>query len=94
MKATPLSLQFDLTSTPIPPSLSSSLPTHLRLHHHADGAHAGYTLDDVVLLSRLSVPAQRETMLSVFARIARRIARMKTGETAEGMSELEDKKED
>jgi hypothetical protein len=33
-------------------------------------------------------------MLSVFARIARRIARMKTGETAEGMSELEDKKED
>ena len=47
MKATPLSLQFDLTSTPIPPSLASSLPTHLRLHHHADGAHAGYTLDDV-----------------------------------------------
>ena len=88
------SLRFDLTGTPIPPSLSSSLPTHLGLHHHADGAHAGYTLDDVFLLSRSSVPAQRATMLGVLARIARRIARMKTGETGEGMSELEGKEEE
>lgn len=89
----PPSLRFDLTGAPISPSMSSSLPTHLGLHHHADGEHAGYTLDDVFLLSRSTVPAQRATMLSVLARIARRIAKMRKGEV-DGMSEVEGKEEE
>lgn len=67
------SLRFDLTGTPIPASVSTTLPTHLGLHHHAEGTHAGYTLDDLFLLSRSSVPAQRTTMLDVLGRIARKL---------------------
>lgn len=90
---TPSSLRFDLTGKPVPPSLSSELPTHLGLHHHAEGEHAGYTLDDVFLLSRSSVPAQRATMLGVLARIAQRIARLKHGEV-EGMGDFLGKEEE
>ncbi|KAI0251104.1 hypothetical protein BJV78DRAFT_1282814 [Lactifluus subvellereus] len=50
-------LRFDLHGAPIPPTLSATLPTHLGLHHHAEGAHAGYTLDDIFLLARSTVPA-------------------------------------
>ncbi|PBK94668.1 hypothetical protein ARMGADRAFT_1011591 [Armillaria gallica] len=35
--------------------LRSTLPTHLGLHHHAEGSHAGYTLDDVFLLTRAAM---------------------------------------
>ena len=67
------SLRFDLTGTPIPPDLASTLPTHLGLHHHAEGTHAGYTLDDLFLLSRSTVPAQRASMLDILRRIAKRL---------------------
>ncbi|KAJ3518188.1 hypothetical protein NLJ89_g32 [Agrocybe chaxingu] len=69
------SLRFDLHGDPIPPSISLKLPTHLGLHHHAEGSHAGYTLNDVILLCRSTAPSQRTTMLGVLARITRRIAR-------------------
>lgn len=68
-------LRFDLTGTAIPAAVSMTLPTHLGLHHHADGTHAGYTLDDLFLLSRSSVPAQRTTMLDVLGRIARKLGK-------------------
>jgi RNA polymerase II-associated protein 1 len=87
------SLRFDLTGKPVPASLSSKLPTHLGLHHHAEGQHAGYTLDDVFLLSRSSVPAQRATMLGVLARIAQRISRLKHG-GVDVMDELLGKEEE
>ncbi|KAK7439312.1 hypothetical protein VKT23_017536 [Stygiomarasmius scandens] len=58
-------LRFSLTGHPISPSLSLKLPTHLGLHHHSEGIHAGYTLDDVFLLSRSTVRMQRAGMLSV-----------------------------
>jgi len=35
-------VRFDLDGKPIPAELSSSLPTHLGLHHHAEGEHARY----------------------------------------------------
>ena len=86
-------LRFDLHANPIPPSLSLSLPTHLGLHHHAEGTHAGYTLDDIFLLSRSTVPAQRATMLGILGGIARRLANLKTG-TIDGMEELVGKEEE
>jgi hypothetical protein len=90
---TPTPLRFDLTGTPIPLSLTSTLPTHLGLHHHSDGAHAGYTLDDIFLLSRSTVPAQRATMLGVLAGIARRLSNsLRTGDQT--MSELEGREEE
>ena len=83
-------LRFDLHANPIPPSVSLSLPTHLGLHHHAEGTHAGYTLDDIFLLSRSTVPAQRATMLGVLAGIASKLANVKTV----GMEELVGKEEE
>ncbi|KAL4080602.1 hypothetical protein J3A83DRAFT_4366967 [Scleroderma citrinum] len=62
--------RFDLNGALIPPSLSEALPSHLGLHHHAEGSYAGYTLEDILLLSRSSVPAQRASMLGVLAKIA------------------------
>ncbi|KAH9922029.1 hypothetical protein B0H21DRAFT_766415 [Amylocystis lapponica] len=84
----PTTLRFDLSGTPIPPGLSSTLPTHLGLHHHADGAHAGYTLDDVFLLSRSTVPAQRASMLGILSGIARWLAKGRNGEASESIPEL------
>ena len=64
-------LRFDLTGTPLLPSVSLSLPTHLGLHHHAEGSHAGYTLDELLLLTRSSVSAQRSAVLEVLGRLVR-----------------------
>ena len=61
--ATPL--RFDLTGTPIPTSVCLRLPTCLGLHHHAEGSRAGYTLDELLSLTRSSVSAQRSTVLEV-----------------------------
>ena len=87
------SLRFDLQGNPIPPSVSLSLPTHLGLHHHAEGDHAGYTLDDIFLLSRSTVPAQRATMLGILVRITRRLANVKIG-IIDGMDEIVGKEEE
>ncbi|KAF7798272.1 hypothetical protein EIP86_009489 [Pleurotus ostreatoroseus] len=80
-------LRFDLSGTPIPPDLSEKLPTHLGLHHHAEGSHAGYTLDDIFLLSRSTVPAQRASMLDVLGKIARRLSNNIRGKP-DGITEL------
>ncbi|GBE85474.1 hypothetical protein SCP_0706610 [Sparassis crispa] len=87
-EASSSTLRFDLTGTPIPPSLSSTLPTYLGLHHHADSQHAGYSLDDVFLLSRSTVPGQRASMLGLLARIARKLANGLRGNVAERIDEL------
>ncbi|KAH9850156.1 hypothetical protein C2E23DRAFT_836503 [Lenzites betulinus] len=81
------SVRFDLTGTPIPSQLSSKLPTHLGLHHHAEGSHAGYTLEDIFLLSRSTVPAQRASMIGVLAKIAHKLARTSV-DSKKGIPEL------
>ncbi|KAG6820119.1 hypothetical protein H0H93_005125 [Arthromyces matolae] len=86
-------LRFDLSGKPIPPIVSSTLPTHLGLHHHAEGTHAGYTLEDMFLLSRSTVPAQRATMLGVLAKVAQRISAMLKGEI-DGMEDIVGKEEE
>ena len=94
---TATTLRFDLHGAPIPPELSIGLPTHLGLHHHSEGARAGYTLDDVFLLTRSTVPAQRVAMLGVIAGIVRRLAGMRQGISKDakgmGMEELRGKEE-
>ena len=89
-------LRFDLHGAPIPPDLSAILPAHLGLHHHAEGARAGYTLDDVFLLTRSTVPAQRVLMLGILAGIVRRLAALRRGTSsdAKGMEELRGKEEE
>ncbi|KZT57218.1 hypothetical protein CALCODRAFT_508919 [Calocera cornea HHB12733] len=64
--------RFDLQGALIPPALQSTLPTHLGLHHTASSL-AGYTLDDLLYLSRSTNAAQRATVLSVLAKILQRL---------------------
>lgn len=88
-------LRFDLTGAPIPAEISAALPSHLGLHHHADGDHAGYTLDDIFLLSRSTVPAQRTMMLNILVGIARRLGmQARDPNYADSISELQGKEEE
>lgn len=68
-------LRFDLSGNPLLIALHSSLPTHLGLHHHApdsDGVQrAGYTLDDVFMMSRSGVKAQRAAGMRMLVGVAR-----------------------
>lgn len=67
-------LRFDLSGNPLATPLHSSLPTHLGLHHHAPDAdgvqRAGYTLDDVFMMSRSGVKAQRAAGMRMLIGIA------------------------
>ncbi|KZV67935.1 hypothetical protein PENSPDRAFT_754551 [Peniophora sp. CONT] len=92
-------LRFDLTGTPLSSALAQSLPTHLGLHHHADNAaRAGYTLSDVLVLSRSTAPAQRAAMLAVLTKIVHRVGELHRGtdigHDEDGLSTLLGKQED
>ena len=68
------SIRYDLQGNPIPSRLIRELPSHLGLHHHTQSdSAAGYTFDDLLLLSRSTMPAQRAAMLGVIARALRRV---------------------
>ncbi|KAF6755856.1 cytoplasmic protein [Ephemerocybe angulata] len=88
------SARFDLHGNPIPATVSSQLPTSLGLHHHAEGSNAGYTLDDIFLLSRSTVPAQRTIMFGVLAGIARHLSKLKEGKVVPHMDEFKGKEEE
>ncbi|XP_030575398.1 RNA polymerase II-associated protein 1 [Archocentrus centrarchus] len=60
--------RFDFTGTLIPPT--EDLPTHLGLHHHGEEPErAGYSLQELFLLSRSQVIQQRTLSLSTLANI-------------------------
>ncbi|KAM4540782.1 RNA polymerase II-associated protein 1 isoform 2-T2 [Fundulus diaphanus] len=58
--------RFDFTGTLIPPS--EDLPTHLGLHHHGEEPErAGYSLQELFLLSRSQIIQQRTLALNTLA---------------------------
>ncbi|KAK7904347.1 hypothetical protein WMY93_016954 [Mugilogobius chulae] len=60
--------RFDFAGTLIPPT--EDLPTHLGLHHHGEEPErAGYSLQELFLLSRSQVIQQRTLALSTLANI-------------------------
>uniref|UniRef100_A0AAX7TTA7 RNA polymerase II associated protein 1 n=1 Tax=Astatotilapia calliptera TaxID=8154 RepID=A0AAX7TTA7_ASTCA len=60
--------RFDFAGTLIPPT--EDLPTHLGLHHHGEEPErAGYSLQELFLLSRSQVIQQRTLSLSTLANI-------------------------
>nr|XP_020446761.1 RNA polymerase II-associated protein 1 [Monopterus albus]XP_020446762.1 RNA polymerase II-associated protein 1 [Monopterus albus]XP_020446763.1 RNA polymerase II-associated protein 1 [Monopterus albus] len=60
--------RFDFAGSLIPPIVD--LPTHLGLHHHGEEPErAGYTLQELFLLSRSQVIQQRSLALSTLANI-------------------------
>ncbi|KAM9341123.1 RNA polymerase II-associated protein 1 [Symphorus nematophorus] len=60
--------RFDFAGTLIPPT--EDLPTHLGLHHHGEEPErAGYSLQELFLLSRSQIIQQRSLALSTLANI-------------------------
>lgn len=63
-------LRFDLNGDKLSSNLVDTLPTHLGLHHHGSSPeNAGYTLPDILLLTRSSVVAQRVMALRMLKAI-------------------------
>ncbi|KAJ7139403.1 hypothetical protein C8R44DRAFT_764386 [Mycena epipterygia] len=77
-------LRFNLSGNPLATPLHSSLPTHLGLHHHAPDAdgvqRAGYTLDDVFMMSRSGVKAQRSAGMRMLVGIGRWVGAVHRGD--------------
>uniref|UniRef100_A0A667YZM0 RNA polymerase II associated protein 1 n=1 Tax=Myripristis murdjan TaxID=586833 RepID=A0A667YZM0_9TELE len=68
--------RFDFAGTLIPPT--EDLPTHLGLHHHGEEPElAGYSLQELFLLSRSQVIQQRSLALSTIASV---LAKARAGE--------------
>ncbi|KAJ1650823.1 hypothetical protein IWQ61_008470 [Dispira simplex] len=63
-----VSLRFDFRGGIIPPQVE--LPTHLGLHHHGENSQqAGYTLAELLHLTRSAFPTQRVIPLRILANI-------------------------
>ncbi|CAN9502106.1 unnamed protein product [Ophioblennius macclurei] len=61
--------RFDFAGTLIPPT--EDLPTHLGLHHHGEEPErAGYSLQELFLLSRSQIAQQRSLALATLASVA------------------------
>lgn len=71
-----MQVRFDFAGTVIPPT--EDLPTHLGLHHHGEEPEcAGYSLQELFLLSRSQVIQQRSLALSTLANV---ISKARCGE--------------
>lgn len=74
-------IRFSLKGTILSPSTALKLPTTLGLHHHGnDPQAAGYTIPELSILSRSTVPAQRCIAWQVLGRILFRLGRGDFGE--------------
>lgn len=73
--STDTSVRFDLQAKVLSQEEMQSIPTSEGLHHHGSAPDlAGYTIDDILWLSRSTVPSQRISMLNLLARILGRYA--------------------
>lgn len=64
--------RFNLEGETLTPEEIAELPTHLGLHHHgAEPASAGYTLADLLLLTRSTIVGQRVIALRMLTALVR-----------------------
>lgn len=79
-------LRFSFTGKFLPPNTSLSIPVHHGLHHHGDAPDsAGYTIPELTLLARSTMPNQRCISYQTIGRI---LYRLGTGEFGEPGSDL------
>ncbi|KAL2368769.1 hypothetical protein RJ035_000555 [Blastomyces gilchristii] len=84
----PASLRFSLTGNLLAPRTSLSIPTTLGLHHHADDPEAaGYTIPELAILSRSTLPAQRCLAWQVLGRFLYRLGKGEFGERGSALVE-------
>lgn len=87
---TPSSIRFSFTGNLITPTESLDIPTTAGLHHHGDApSSAGYTVPELALLERSTLPNQRCIAYQVLGRILYRLGRgdfgPRGGELTEGL---------
>lgn len=74
------SLRFDFRGALISPNQSLSLPANLGLHHHGDAPDsAGYTIPELTLLARSTLPNQRCVAYQMLGRILYRLGKEEFG---------------
>ncbi|OJD17315.1 hypothetical protein AJ78_02603, partial [Emergomyces pasteurianus Ep9510] len=84
----PASLRFSLAGNLLAPRTSLAIPTTLGLHHHADDPEAaGYTIPELAILSRSSLPAQRCLAWQVLGRFLYRLGGGEFGERGSALVE-------
>ena len=84
----PSALRFDFKGALIPPYESLEIPTSKGLHHHGDAPHsAGYTIPELTLLARSSLPNQRCVAYQVIGRVLYRLGKGEFGPRGQEMNE-------
>ena len=69
-------LRFDFMGRLIPPSIAEKLPQDRGLHHHGrTPTAAGYTINELGMLARSAVPAQRAVAYQTLGRILYRLGK-------------------
>ncbi|CAD0085901.1 unnamed protein product [Aureobasidium mustum] len=80
----PKDIRFAFTGALIPPSLAAEIPVTLGLHHHGDAPDAaGYTIPELAMLARSSVPAQRCVAFQTLGRVLYRLGKGEFGDPGE-----------
>ena len=79
-------IRFDFSGTLIPPKTAAEIPVTAGLHHHGDSPDAaGYTIPELAMLGRSSVPAQRCIAFRTLGRILFRLGRGEFGDPGDGL---------
>ncbi|ROT42751.1 hypothetical protein SODALDRAFT_326910 [Sodiomyces alkalinus F11] len=73
-------LRFDFRGALLPPRLSRTIPVSKGLHHHGKAPEAaGYTIEELAILARSAVPAQRCIAFQTLGRILYRLGKGEWG---------------
>lgn len=81
----PKDIRFAFTGALIPPTLAAEIPVTAGLHHHGDAPDAaGYTVAELAMLARSTVPAQRCVAFQTLGRILYRLGRGEFGDPGDG----------
>ena len=80
----PNEIRFAFTGALIPPSLAAEIPVTMGLHHHGNAPDAaGYTIPELAMLARSSVPAQRCVAFQTLGRVLYRLGKGEFGDPGE-----------
>lgn len=81
----PKDIRFSFAGTLIPPRLAAQIPVTAGLHHHGDAPDAaGYTIPELAMLARSSVPGQRCMAFQTLGRVMYRLGKGEFGNAGDG----------
>ena len=78
----PAEIRFSFTGALIPPRIAHRIPVNKGLHHHGQAPDAaGYTIEELAILSRSAYPSQRCIGYAVLGRLLWRLGKGEFGDT-------------